>query len=217
MYICGIEKLIQFYKPQKNSNNFIIFMKHLSKPMIKTFLFDLLHYQPINSSSGRHKQQQSVKYELMNLNERAIAHIAHLSSRTEPSTKKVVALNRKIPGTADSKYSMFKCLVHILYLSSLLKPFLQNLVIPAGNIIFFLIKLTIFTVKDNKVPLAFIQGTRTGKDDPWTVNSGNLLPYLPATVGNSNDASSTKLLLNQEGFYAYSVTSKYQVFVLCEI
>ena len=63
----------------------------------------------------------------------------------------------------------------------------------------------------------FIQGTRTGKDAPWTDDSGNPLPYLPATVGNNDDASSTKLLIISEGFYAISVTFLPRAFVLCEI
>ena len=64
---------------------------------------------------------------------------------------------------------------------------------------------------------AFIQGTRTGKDAPWTDNSGNPLPYLPASVGNSNEASNTKLVIVSDAFYAVDVSSRDRAFVLCEM
>ena len=96
----------------------------------------------------------------------------------------------------------------LTYLSSLLKPFPPT---------FFLIQFTIFSGIDNTVIFGFIQGTRTNKDAPWTDDSGNPLPYMPANVVNSDDASSRTLILIPGGFSAINVTIKNRAFVLCEI
>ena len=63
----------------------------------------------------------------------------------------------------------------------------------------------------------YIQGTRTGKDAPWTDNNGNPLPYLPARIFSGEDASRTKLTIIQNGFFAIAVSYKGYGFVLCEI
>ena len=70
---------------------------------------------------------------------------------------------------------------------------------------------------NNVVLFGYIQGTRTGKDAPWTDYNGNPLPYLPASVVASEDASKTKLILIQNGFFAIAVSYKGYGFVLCEI
>ena len=64
---------------------------------------------------------------------------------------------------------------------------------------------------------AFIQGTRTSKDAPWTDDKGNPLPYLPASVVNNDEASSTKLIMYPLGFSAISEMTELRAFVLCEI
>ena len=64
---------------------------------------------------------------------------------------------------------------------------------------------------------AYIQGTRTGKDAPWTDDSGNPLPYQPASVLYSEVPDRTKLMIFSGGFSATTVTEKERAFVLCEI
>nr|XP_022311360.1 uncharacterized protein LOC111116652 [Crassostrea virginica] len=70
---------------------------------------------------------------------------------------------------------------------------------------------------DNTLGFAYIQGTRTGKDAPWTDDSGNPLPYLSANVLYSEVPDRTKLMIYSGGFSATSVTEKFRAFVLCEI
>nr|XP_022311124.1 uncharacterized protein LOC111116424 [Crassostrea virginica] len=72
-------------------------------------------------------------------------------------------------------------------------------------------------MKEIDVKFGYIQGTRTGKDAPWTDNNGNPLPYLPARIFSGEDASRTKLTIIQNGFFAIAVSYKGYGFVLCEI